>query len=80
MLCVACAVVVGRLAQPEKHPDSMDIVLQWLGGGLGFVVARIMLSRKLASMKFANNALSSHEHLHEQRTRDITRGSSENAS
>ena len=42
----ALIVVVGRLAQPEKNPDSMDIVLQWLGGILGFVVIRIFFSRK----------------------------------
>ena len=39
--------VVGRLALPDKNPDSMDIVLQWLGGFLGFVVIRLMLSRKM---------------------------------
>jgi len=39
-------VVGGRLAQPEKNPDSMDIVLQGLGGILGFVMIRVFLSRK----------------------------------
>jgi len=38
-------VVAGRLAQPEKNPDSMDVVLQSLGGILGFVMIRIFLSR-----------------------------------
>jgi len=42
----ALIVVLGRLAQPEKNPDIMDIVLQWLGGTLGFVVIRIFFSRK----------------------------------
>jgi len=47
----ALVVVVGRLAQPEKNPDSMDIVLQWLGGTLGFVVIRIYFSRKMLAKR-----------------------------
>ncbi len=55
----AVIVVVGRLAQPEKHPDSMDIVLQWLSGTLGFVISRIFLSRKLrARQPVRSNAFS----------------------
>ena len=42
----ALILVIGRLAQPEKNPDSMDIVLQCLGGTLGFVMIRIFFSRK----------------------------------
>jgi glycopeptide antibiotics resistance protein len=47
ILCTALIVVAGRLAQPEKNPDSMDVVLQWMGGALGFVMARVFFSRKL---------------------------------
>ena len=42
--CIAGILVVGRLAQPEKNPDVMDIVLHWLGGFAGFIVSRKMLS------------------------------------
>jgi len=50
-------VVGGRLAQPEKNPDSMDIVLQSLGGALGFVMIRIFFSRKtLAPQPVRRNA------------------------
>jgi len=38
--------VAGRLAQPEKNPDSMDVVLQMLGGVVGFAVVRIFFTRK----------------------------------
>jgi glycopeptide antibiotics resistance protein len=44
---VALAILLGRLALPEKSPDSMDLVLEWLGGLLGFVVARIVVARRL---------------------------------
>lgn len=37
--CVSAAVVAGRLAQPEKHPDIMDIALHWLGGLIGYMLA-----------------------------------------
>jgi glycopeptide antibiotics resistance protein len=43
--------VAGRLALPDKNPDSMDIVLQWLGGSLGFVMIRFMLSRKMLAKR-----------------------------
>jgi glycopeptide antibiotics resistance protein len=53
----ALVVVGGRLAQPEKNPDSMDIVLQSLGGALGFVMSRIFFSRKtLAAQPVRRNA------------------------
>jgi glycopeptide antibiotics resistance protein len=55
----ALIVVAGRLAQPEKNPDSMDIVLQWLGGVVGFVIIRIILSRKLLAVKPKMTASSS---------------------
>jgi glycopeptide antibiotics resistance protein len=58
IFCVACAVVAGRLAQPEKNPDIMDIVLQWLGGGLGFVIARILLSRNMRTAQSVKRAIS----------------------
>ena len=45
--CTALIVVVGRLALPEKNPDSMDIPLQWLGGAMGFVMIKIILSRRV---------------------------------
>ena len=37
--CGSLVVVAGRLAQPEKNPDIMDIVLQWLGGLAGYLLA-----------------------------------------
>jgi hypothetical protein len=45
--CTALGISVGRLALPEKHPDSVDIILQWVGGALGFGVFRAILSRSL---------------------------------
>jgi glycopeptide antibiotics resistance protein len=55
----ALVVVAGRLAQPEKNPDSMDILLQSLGGALGFVMIRIFFSRKtLAVQPVRRNAFS----------------------
>jgi glycopeptide antibiotics resistance protein len=65
----ALIVVVGRLAQPEKNPDSMDIVLQWLGGTLGFVMIRVILSRKVRTAPPGRNAFSQHEKRHAHRTR-----------
>ncbi|HYP69190.1 MAG TPA: VanZ family protein [Thiobacillaceae bacterium] len=49
--CTAVAIELGRLALPEKNPDSMDIILQWLGGAVGFVSGRLILSRKLLAGK-----------------------------
>jgi len=46
VLATAAAAVAGRLAQPDKHPDSVDLVLQGAGGLFGFVVVRIFLSRR----------------------------------
>jgi glycopeptide antibiotics resistance protein len=67
----ALAVVAGRLAQPEKNPDSMDIVLQWLGGTLGFVMIRIFFSRKtLPAQPRRRNAFS---HDAERKMRRIDR-------
>jgi hypothetical protein len=43
---VSLGTVAGRLAQADKNPDSMDMVLQWLGGTMGFVMIRIFFSRK----------------------------------
>ena len=54
----ALIVVAGRLAQPEKNPDSMDIVLQWLGGALGFVMIRIFFSRKMSTVLPVRSAIS----------------------
>ena len=54
----ALIVVAGRLAQPEKNPDSMDIVLQWLGGTLGFVMIRIFFSRKTLAKRSAKTSSS----------------------
>lgn len=39
----ALIVVAGRLAQPEKNPDIMDIVLHWMGGLAGYGVAYRLL-------------------------------------
>ena len=66
----ALIVVAGRIAQPEKNPDSMDIVLQWLGGTLGFVMIRIFFSRKtLTAQPKRNNAFSQGENRHAHKTR-----------
>jgi glycopeptide antibiotics resistance protein len=65
----ALIVVVGRLAQPEKNPDSMDIVLQWLGGAMGFVMIRIIMSRKVRIAPPRKNAFSQDENWHAHRTR-----------
>ncbi|MGA9991935.1 MAG: VanZ family protein, partial [Thiobacillaceae bacterium] len=62
--CAALVIVAGRLALPEKNPDSMDIVLQWLGGVLGFVIVRVILSRKLLAVKSARVASSSNVNRH----------------
>jgi len=56
ILCMALIVVAGRLAQPEKNPDSMDVVLQWMGGALGFVMARVFFSRKILT-RYTDSAL-----------------------
>ena len=54
-------IVVGRLAQPDKNPDIMDIVLQWLGGLLGFVMIRIILSRKVLAAQPRKHMISGHQ-------------------
>ena len=43
--CTALVISLGRLALPEKNPDSIDIILQWAGGALGFGIFRAILSR-----------------------------------
>jgi glycopeptide antibiotics resistance protein len=65
----ALIVVVGRLAQPEKNPDSMDIVLQWLGGTLGFVMIRIFFSRKTLPRHPAGTPFSPGENRHAHKIR-----------
>jgi hypothetical protein len=57
----ALAIDLGRLALPEKNPDSMDIILQWVGGVLGYVIIRVILSRKLLAVKSGRAASSSNE-------------------
>jgi hypothetical protein len=48
----------------------MDIVLQWLGGALGFVMIRIFFSRKtLTAQPMRNNAFSQGEYRHTHKTR-----------
>lgn len=59
MAGTALAITLGRLALPEKNPDSMDGILQLLGGVVGFVIFRIMLSRKLLAVKPKISAASS---------------------
>ena len=73
--CTALVIVVGRLALPEKNPDSMDIVLQWLGGVLGFVIIRIILSRKLLAVKSARAASSLNGGRHTRSPQRATQGS-----
>jgi glycopeptide antibiotics resistance protein len=58
---VALAILLGRLALPEKSPDSMDLILEWLGGLLGFVVARLVVARRLHRVRVARPAVHSHE-------------------
>jgi glycopeptide antibiotics resistance protein len=48
---VSLGAVAGRLAQADKNPDSMDMVLQWLGGALGFVMIKVILSRKMPAVQ-----------------------------
>ena len=59
---VAIATVAGRLAQLDKHPDSMDVVLQLGGGLLGFALMRILLSRRRWSKPVAMRANARHRH------------------
>ena len=47
----ALVAVAGRLAQPDKHPDSIDIALQTLGGLAGFVLATMMTRRAQGSTR-----------------------------
>jgi len=65
----AAIVVGGRLAQPEKNPDSMDIVLQGLGGTLGFVMIRIFFSRKKSPAQRVRNPYSRDEDRRTHKTR-----------
>lgn len=58
---VSLGTVAGRLAQADKNPDSMDMVLQWLGGVLGFVIIRIILSRKMLAVQPRRTANSQDE-------------------
>jgi hypothetical protein len=67
--CTALIAVAGRLAQPEKNPDSMDIVLQWLGGAMGFVMIRIYFSRKILTAPLVRGASSRDESPHAHKTR-----------
>lgn len=57
--CTAVAINLGRLALPEKNPDSMDIILQGVGGLLGFVIIRVILSRRMLAVKPRMTAASS---------------------
>jgi glycopeptide antibiotics resistance protein len=71
--CTALIVVVGRLAQPDKNPDSMDIVLEWLGGGMGFTITRIILSRKILAAQPVRPTHSRNENrrVHKSRHRPV---------
>jgi glycopeptide antibiotics resistance protein len=75
----ALAIVMGRLALPEKNPDSVDIILQWVGGTLGFVIIRIILSRKLLDVKSGRAASPSNMNRHARSVRHVTQGSGEKA-
>lgn len=67
---VSLGTVAGRLALAEKNPDSMDMVLQGLGGIMGFVMIRIFFSRKtLAAQPRRGNAFSQDAKLHPSKTR-----------
>jgi len=61
--------VAGRLAQPEKNPDSMDIVLQGLGGIVGFVMMRIFFSHKTLPRYSGGASLSPGESQHTHKIR-----------
>lgn len=65
----SAGIVAGRLAQPDKNPDIMDIVLQWLGGAFGFVMIRIFLSRKVQAAQPRTNVFSQDENRHAHKTR-----------
>ena len=71
----ALAIDLGRLALPEKNPDSMDIILQWVGGVLGYIIIRIILSRKLLAVKSARTVSSSNENRHARPAQHVTQGS-----
>jgi len=74
----ALIVVVGRLAQPEKNPDSMDIVLQWLGGAMGFVAIRVFFSRKMLPRHSGGTSFLHNENRHaHKRRRTSSRGEGE---
>lgn len=48
---IGVVAVGGRLAQPEKNPDIVDAALHGVGGGVGFVIARLVLSRRAAKVR-----------------------------
>jgi glycopeptide antibiotics resistance protein len=75
IVCTALVIVMGRLALPEKNPDSMDIILQWAGGALGFVIVRVILSRKLLAVKSGRAASSSNVSRHVRSVQRIKQGS-----
>ena len=77
--CTALVIVVGRLAQPEKNPDSMDIILHWVGGTLGFVGIRAILSRKLLTVKSERAASASNVNRHVRSVKRIKQGNRGNA-
>jgi glycopeptide antibiotics resistance protein len=72
----ALAIDLGRLALPEKNPDSIDIVLQGLGGLVGFVIIRVVLSRRLLAVSSGRAALSSNGKRHTRPTRRVMDGTS----
>jgi glycopeptide antibiotics resistance protein len=75
MACTALAIDLGRLALPEKNPDIMDIILQWVGGALGFGVFRVILSRSLLNVQSERSAFSSKGSRRTRSARRVTRGS-----
>ncbi len=62
MAGAALLVLAGRLAQPDKHPDIMDPILQWMGGALGYVLFRITAShwRRNQGRPIARRSASAH--------------------
>jgi glycopeptide antibiotics resistance protein len=68
----AVAIELGRLALPEKNPDSIDIILQGLGGLMGFVIIRIILARKLLAVSSLRAASLSNENRYAQPARSVT--------
>lgn len=77
MAATAVGIVAGRLAQPDKNPDIMDIVLHGLGGAFGFVMVKILLSRKSRAAPIRKNAFSQQEekrHAHKTRRHSTRTG------